>query len=521
MNAGSGLLALALLATVSTGLAAQERRPGPLIPLGSRADRLAAWVIADGGLPGVDPLARPFRLSAVRAAVAAQDTLILAPSARRVFGWLRDAVAAFDAPVLLVGEAAGQAYRNGRRDSFRPGGGRGAYPAVGIVAAASDGPFTAVLNPALEGRLWDDPEYTGATNKRVAGRMQSAYVAAAGARGEVVFGRLARDWGPGGGVFDGLVLSPSAYAHETLAGALRFGRFEIGGLAMQLDPAPDTSGAAGPSFNRFLFAHRLGIRAGRGVWLAFYETGVYGGAGQGFRPALHNPLNLALLSEINDDLNVNVLVGADLAAQLTPGVRVSASGFLDDIQIDDSQLRDQRPTSYGFTALVQAGLGTLPAHLSVGYTRVASLAYRNEIDVNFGYTLRGVGIGRNFSDYDQWLLRAEVRPGPWWYVAADVSRLRQGSGDLRQPFPSDSVLALPGQGFLVAPVRAASGARVTVGGEPRAGVELRGELGLTQRLGGGTETIAAASVHVRFDLLARRMGGAAFGIEPGANRAWP
>lgn len=512
------LAAAALLASAAPALSAQDYA-GPLVPLGSRLDRFVSWAIADGALTGVDPLARPYRLAAVRRAVALQDTLALAPSGRRAFEWLREALAAFDAPTLVVAEGAYEAYRNARRDTFRPGGGRGAYPAFGVWVSMAAGPFTAVLSPALEGRLWDDPEYTGVKDKRVVGRMQTAYVAVSGARGDLVLGRMARDWGPG--LFGGLVLSPSAYAYDALSGALRIGRFELSALAQQLDAGPDTAGAPGVPFNRFLFAHRLGIDLGRGVWLALYETGVYGGPGAGFRPAFHNPLNLGLLSELNDGLGVNVLVGGDLSARLSDRVLVGASGFIDDIQIDRTTLRDRRPTSYGFTTLGRYSLPKAPVHLALGYTRVASLSYRNEKDVRFVYALRGVGIGRNFADYDQWLLRAEARPAPAWYVAADLSWLRQGAGDFRLPFPSDSILALPGQGFLVAPAHTARAARVTVGAEPRAGLELRGEFGITQRLGGGTLAIASASAHVRLDLIARALGGAAFGIEPGADRAWP
>lgn len=509
----------ALLAGVGPALRAQERA-GPYIPLGSRLDQLVAWAIADGALTKVDPLARPYRLDAIRGAVATVDTLALTTAARRVLAWLREEFAAFDVPALVVAEGAYEGYRNARRDTFRPGGASGARPALGVWVSVASGPWSAVLNPALEGRLWDDPEYSGAKSKRIVGRMQVAYLALSGKRGDLAFGRMARDWGPG--LFDGLAISPSVYARDALSGALRIGRFELSAIAEQLDPGPDTVTALGVPFNRYLFAHRLGVDLGRGAWLALWETGIYGGPGVGFQPVFHNPLNLGLLSEVNDGLNVNILAGADASARLSHRVQVGVSGFIDDIQIDHKTLRDKRPTSYGLTAVGRYSVpARLPLHLALGYTRIASLTYRNEKDVRFVYAVDGVGLARNFSDYDQWLLRAEVRPNRWWYAAADFSWLRQGAGDFRLPFPSDSILATPGQGFLVAPAHTARAARVTVGAEPRAGLEVRGELGVTERLGGGAEAIAGASIHVRLDVLARALGGAAFGIEPGANRAWP
>jgi hypothetical protein len=48
---------------------------------------------------------------------------------------------------------------------------------------------------------------------------------------------------------------------------------------------------------------------------------------------------------------------------------------------------------------------------------------------------RGVGLGRNFSDYDQLTLRASVVTGPGVLFSPEMTLLRQGAGDFRQPYP--------------------------------------------------------------------------------------
>jgi hypothetical protein len=499
--------------------AAQHPSPGPFVPLGSRLDQLVRWTLVEGGLDALDPLTRPFRLAAVRGVVARQDTIRLRPIARRAFAWLRTELAAVTDSTAVSAELGQAAYRHGGRDSFRPGGASGTGVLGGVWTSVTRGPFVAVVNPAFENRLKDDPTFTGKTDRFIAGRLQTGYVAATGEVGDVVFGRMARNWGPD--LFEGLQLSPSAYATDAIEGTLRMGRFALTTIAQRLDDQRIDSISADTPINRYLLAHRLTIRAGRATWIALSETGTYGGPGRGFELAFLSPVNLALLSEYNERRDVNLLWGAELHAPLGRGLTLEAAGLIDDFQVDRDSLRDRRPVSGGLTLVLRAALPSLPVHLSLGYTRVASLTYRNSFAVYEVYAVRGVGIARNASDYDQALLRIETRPAARLLLAFDVSHLRQGAGDFRLSFPSDSVLAQPGQGFLVAPVRRATAARVSAEFEPVAGVRVNGELGTDGGLGGGRRAIASIGVRVRADVLRRHLGSAWPGVEPGANRPWP
>jgi hypothetical protein len=497
----------------------QRARGGPFVPLGSRLDRLVRWVIDDGGLPAVDPLTRPYRISAVRRAVSEQDTTQLSPAGRSSLRRLAAELALAEDSSFAIAEAGASGYRNGRRETFRAGEGSGAGALGGLYAALIRGPFLAVVNPAFENRLREDPEYTGKTDRSIAGRMQEAYLAVTSERADLLYGRLARNWGPD--LFDGLLLSPSVYPHDAIAGSLRLDRFELTALAQRLNDVSTGADTARIPQQRYFFAHRLGVRAGRGVWLGFTETGVYSGAGRGFEPALHAPLNLALLSEFNDNLKVNVLAGVDAYVRLGPRSSVSFSGFIDDIQIDRRTITDKRPASYGLSAVARSAMFARPWHAALGYTRISSLAYRNSDGPAAEYSQAGVGIGSNYSDYDQLLLRLETqRDGAWW-LTFDISYTRQGSGDFRAPFPSDSVLAQPGQGFLVPPVEHLFGARATASLDVIRGVAFRGEVGLLRRPSGGVELILGLKGTTQLDILHRRLGAAFPAVAPGANRAWP
>ena len=69
------------------------------------------------------------------------------------------------------------------------------------------------------------------------------------------------------------------------------------------------------------------------------------------------------------------------------------------------------------------------------YTQVSNLAYRTPNPAE-AVMRRGVGLGRNFSDYDQLTLRLSLLPAPSSLLAPEITLLRQGQGDFRSPYPS-------------------------------------------------------------------------------------
>ena len=492
-------LAALLLLAVCRPARAQERA-GLFLPLDSRADRALRWAVDAGALPRLDPLMRPWSLADARAALSSVDTAAAAPPVRSAVRWAANALDDFSDSLTLDVEGGLSAYRHAGRDFVREAGERGIGPALGVRGQLATGPWTLVVNPAFNERWRDDPEFTGYRGGPVTGRMIEAYASLGGRAGWLVLGRMARNWGPAS--LDGLLLSAIAAPGDQLAGSLRFGRLSLTSIAQRLD---DRDTLATVPVQRWFLAHRLAIRLGEGSWLALTETGVYGGRGAGFDLAMHAPLNLALLSQFNEGQNLNTLLGADAAVRLPGRARLEASGFLDDIQVNDSALTDHRPTAYGLTIGLAVPVPHTPLHADLRYLRVSSLAYRNSFNPDLIYAVRDVGIGQDAADFDVLRLRLGWKPALELEVFGEVLQLRQGSADFRQPFPSDSVLALPGQGFLVAPVRHATLARVAGVADFR-GIGIGGTLGVLRALGGGTTGVASIDIRLRLDALHRRAG---------------
>ena len=501
-------LIVALLAAAAP-LASQEPAAGPWIPLGSRLDREVRWAIDAGGLR-LNPHLRPFRLGALRQAVDRARSDSLSGAALRSVERVRRSLESLADSVHVSVEAAAQGYTNARRETFRAGGASGFAPAFGLWGSARSGPLIAVVNPAIDERLRDDPEFAGEKTTEVTGRMQTAYLALSGSIGDLVLGRMARNWGTD--LFDGLLVSSMPYAFDALSGAVRIGRFELTSVAQRLSGITDTTGT-GADFNRYFFAHRLDIRLGRDTWLGLTESGVYGGPGESLQPAFHMPLNPALVSAFNDSVGGNFLVGVDFATRLGRQWRLEFSAYLDDIQTDDQTLTDQRPTAYGAAATVRYALPEAPVHVALGYSRVSYLSYRNSFEPELVYAHQNVGLARNYSDYDQLLLRIATAPTDRWTAWLDASYYRQGSGDFRQAFPPDSVLATPGHAFLVAPVTKFGAARISVEGEVVVGLSVGATLGVTRGTTGATETIASLTARLAFDMLGKRWGASYPGIE--------
>src|SRR5437764_3460625 len=120
---------------------------------------------------------------------------------------------------------------------------------------------------------------------------------------------------------------------------------------------------------------------------------------------------LGLLQQYDQKSTANNLVGVDVTTRIKR-TQVFASVLLDDIQVDRSNASDKEPPSYGVTLGAQGGIARYG--WTAFYTQVANLTYRTP---NPAETVmrRNVGLGRNFSGYDQLTLRGSVIAGPVRY----------------------------------------------------------------------------------------------------------
>ena len=435
-------------------------------------------LIRAGVLRDPDPLTRPLRRADVARALAEVDTTRLAEALRATVRQLLDEMTppAGDSARWHVEAAAGAlAASDARRDPLRPAAdSAGIYPQGGLALALELPHLTLVTAPRIDNRLKYDPDYHGKKDRVVAGRANEAYLSASWRYFEAFFGTIGRNWGPPDA--HGLLLSPNPYSFDHLM--LRFGprRLRLELIAGQLDPLPlwDTS----QPVNRYLAMHRLAVQPSERLAFSLSESAVYaqtGGVPRSFEPWYLNPLNLFLLQQTDGAPTSNALLAADVTLRVRSTARVSGQVYVDDFQVDRRTQGDREPPGYGVTVTASGGLRAGQLSWSLLYTRVTNLAYRTPANEE-QYSLRGVGIGRNYADYDQATARVTAIAAARLLVGAELTFLRQGEGDFRVRYPAESLFAAAPTifaGVVERTVRAAVSARWV----PRPYVFLAAELG--------------------------------------------
>ena len=424
------LLVVTLFPALRGGAMLGAQQPSPYVPLGHWATPYLEHLIARGVIADPSPLSRPFVQADVVRALTAADTTRLGGAERRV---VRGILAALGRPpaddkpwARLDGDVAATGASQARRDPLRAAGPGHGTAAGGLAVQALLGPVAVVTHPYFDTRLKYDPDYHGKKDRVIAGRTAEAYVDARWRFGELFFGSLDRNWGPP--ALEGLIVSPSPYSYDHLALSLGTRRIQLQGIVTELDDLRDT---AGVSNHRFFIAHRLLWRPSSATTLGFWEGAIAAGPDRTLEPWFANILNLGLLVEYDRNVNVNSLLGVDFESRLH-GVKLFAQVLLDDIQIDRKTPADSEPPSYGLT--LGAETVVHGAVITGFYTQVANLTYRTPNPAE-AVESRLVGLGRNFSDYDQLTLRASALVGPGVLLQPEATLLRQGEGDFRLRYP--------------------------------------------------------------------------------------
>lgn len=469
------LTVLAALLAVASPLAAQTN--GRFLSLSDWTAPYVEQLIRAGVIADPDPLTRPLRRADVARALAAVDTASLRPALRGTVAILFAELAQPDDSARWRIDLTGGALvaSDARRDPVRPAADSAGFYPQGTLSLALEFPrLTMVSVPRIENRLRYDPDYRGKKDRFIAGRIGEAYAATSWRYFEAFFGSLDRNWGSP--ETEGLLLSPNPYSFDHLM--LRLGprrlRIEFG--TAQLDPLPlwDSS----QPVNRFLAMHRLVAEPSASLTFSLAETAVYaqtGGIPRGFEPWYLNPLNLFLLQQYDGATTANALLAADVAWRPRGSLRLYGQLYLDDFQVDDSLLTDSEPPAYGFTLSAAGGAGGGAAAWSLLYTRITNLAYRTPANEE-QYSFRGIGIARNFADYDQATARITLLPAPLLLMGGEITLLRQGEGHYLLRYPAESLyVSTPTflQGNVERTVRVAASARWT----PARGIDLAAEAG--------------------------------------------
>jgi hypothetical protein len=431
---------IAVLAGASlTGTAILEaQQASPYVPLNDWTMPYVEHLIAAGVIEDPSPLTRPLRRSDVLRALAAADTARSNGTLTATLRQLRTALSGTTA--RSYGRAAGAigvALANyARRDplsAIDSVGPRQSGPGHGTISADLNlelvtDRFVLVTHPLMDTRLKYDPDWFGKQDRAVAGRTAEAYVAAQWKLAELFFGRLDRNWGPAG--VPGLLLSDNPYGLDHFALSIGSTKLRLEAIATQLDDRRDSSGTV---VHRFMGMHRLLVRPGPWTLVA-WEGSVLSGPDRSFEMWYLNALNLGILEQVNNGGNVNSFVGLDFERHGT--VTVFGQMLLDDIQIDRKVASDLKPSSYALTLGAEGRLGRAVrlGSWKAYYTRVTNLTYRNEDNLQVPL-YHGLGTGRNFDDYDQLTATVGLLPRAGLLLNPELTYLRQGEGDPRQPHP--------------------------------------------------------------------------------------
>jgi hypothetical protein len=375
------------------------------------------------------PLTRPLRRRDLDLALAAVDTAALQPGERRLLARARAELRDRErgAAWRLEGHAGLAVASHSRRDPLRAAGPDMATASGGLGLDLRLGQVVAVTHPYFDTRLRRDPDYRGKKDRALAGRNAAAYIDAQWRLGEVFFGQIDRNWGPP--AVPGLLLSTAPYSYDHLALGLGTSSIRIDAVLTQLD---DLTDSAGDVNHRYYITHRLMLRPRGPTTIALWEGTLLAGPARTLEPWYANILNLGLLGQYDQGASANNQLGFDIETRIAR-TQVFGSVLIDDIQVDRSSAGDREPTSYGLTLGARGGLGR--AAWTAYYTRVSNLAYRTPNPMET-VMRRGVGLARDFSDYDQLTAHLTVVVGPGVLVTPEVTGLRQGEGDFRRPFPA-------------------------------------------------------------------------------------
>lgn len=415
---------------VSLPCEAQSLPPLAYLPLDHSAVPVLEHLVSRGAIEDPSPMVRPWTVEAVATALARADTSRLSRVERATVRGLARSFATPTSTAILGVEVDGglRFSTHARRieHSLRETGPNQHVPLISVTGALQFGPGLLVTHPSLDPNLDDDPDY-GGRNLPIDARFPEAYASFRSRFVDLDFGGVSRNWGPR--LFPGLLISPTPFSYDHLYLRLGPERVFLHMVIAQLDEMSDSDGMPN---KRYWVAHRLSIRPWKTLDLAIWEGTMIAGPSRTLELWFLNPVKAAFQTEDEELVGSNVFLGGDFELRIPRGPTISGSMTIDDTQLFARAAPDE-PTSYAVTVVASGPIGG--GTISVGYTQVSHLMYRTPNPAESPMRL-GTGLARNFSDYDQVTARGQWLVLPGVLVGPEVTLLRQGEGDFRQPFPA-------------------------------------------------------------------------------------
>jgi len=490
------------------------------LPLDDNAYYYIDALLARGALRSLSALERPYKVHEVAALLDRDSVARSTPMMRSFARALRTSMRKYDprvsrpdtARAVMRYQIGGDVYATGQTSGIRElmlGDGKqgldGAFDARGV---AEGGPLAIVFRGGIDRRLMDDPQYWNPNpflRESDDFRVTDGYVDARFPFAELFIGREARNWGPE--AMDGLLLGHYAYTYDHFYALLGVRNLHYQILATRLNNEfvqPDTVA------QRYFTIHRLAARVGP-VEFAGEEAVVYGGPGRGFEVSYLNPVNLFTFSQLNEGIDGTKKLSAQVAVRTRSAGTYAAEVYLNDIQTGgcNPAILCKKPPSGGWTLTAEGIPFIGEQRLFASYTLVSFLDYRTDTPWE-QYDYNYIGLGRGFSDYDEWRFGVDLAVVPGVPLKVYGAYRRQGQGDYLTPVPpADSFPLLPA--FLFGTVEHVYRAGVT-GAASFKWLDVSGDIGINHvtnynHIAGVTHDDLAARIQVML-VWARIFGGA-------------
>jgi len=303
----------------------------------------------------------------------------------------------------------------------------------------------------VDSRYPNDPGFPWNTGRFAAGRISEAYLQYGFNSGFFRLGRMNRNWGPFAD--RSLVLSANPYSYDGVEFGLHSSLFEFRHMFAMFPQATVGQDLAQADASRYFTAHSLNFMLGQFGSVGVTEAVVFGRKNGLPDMQYVNPVSIYFVTNTNGEGKGNLMecFQWDIHPFLQ-NVALKGQVLIDDIQIDNKGIGDQKPNHWG-TDLGVFWNDFLPFSLS----HVLSLEYRflsrwvytvSDDNTSEGerYTYLGKSLGFPNDDCDNINLCFTLSGKKFWVGQVGLSYNRQGQGTVMSIWHDDSLtLADPSQ----------------------------------------------------------------------------
>lgn len=428
----------------TSAASAQTREPAtPYLPLDDVGYTYIDALREAPGIRYLSNLERPYTAGQIRLALDSALNANPGRIDRSYLDALKASISKYEIPsqtsdpnaprAVFDGELYATAQTSGRRELMLADTGSAVLAAGSLRLMMAGGPIAGAIRVEIDPRLNHDPDFGGRKDRTLAARTHDGYLLGRWEYGELFFGRTERNWGPP--MLQGLQLGNYAYSYDHFYGRFGGERLHFSLVAARLENYVIQPGRES---QRYFSIHRLGGRLGK-LELAFTESYVYAGESRGLEFSLINPLNAFALSWRDENVDGNLSFGFESSYRTDRFGTFALHALIDDYQIDKCDTTCNEPSSTGLTLSAERIPIVAGVRGFAAYTRVASLTYRTPRPDEM-YAIHGVGLGRGFSDYEEWRAGFDVAAIPRVPLRLYVAARNQGEGDYRAPYPPRTAL---------------------------------------------------------------------------------